>query len=114
MQMYKIRTNYRISMRIKKGVRLFYLTIVLGACINIGAVCSQRLITTNFKNKTVKDVFKELHSRYGIKFVYSSTSLPTNKLVSGDFTDAPLDQVLKHVLSKQGISYTIQDNTVVL
>src|SRR5690606_3436760 len=75
---------------------------------------AQKLVTLRFKNKALKEVFKDLYTTIGVKFVYSSNSFDANQMISGNFSDLPLDQVLKHILSNLDVTYTIEDNTVVI
>src|SRR5690606_2922357 len=101
--MYKLRTNSYV----------LTLLFVLITFVNLN-VSAQKLVTLRFKNKALKEVFKDLHITTGVKFVYSSNSFDANQTVSGNFSDLPLDQVLKHILSNLDVTYTIEDNTVVI
>lgn len=56
MQRYKLRTNSHFLIQIKKGLGLFYLTTVLGTCVNIGSVCGQPLSLAVSKSKATKDI----------------------------------------------------------
>src|SRR5690606_7219075 len=111
--MYKLRTNSYVLKQTKRSIKSFFLVFLLITCANLH-VSAQKLVTLKFKNKALKEVFKDLHNAVGVKFVYSSSGFDANKVVSGDFNGSSLDQVLKHVLSDQNVAYTIQDNTVAI
>src|SRR5690606_32474611 len=101
--MYKLRTNSYV----------LTLLFVLITFVNLN-VSAEKLVTLRFKNKALKEVFKDLYTTIGVKFVYSSNSFDANQTVSGNFSDLPLDQILKHILSNLDVTYTIADNTVVI
>jgi TonB-linked SusC/RagA family outer membrane protein len=75
---------------------------------------SQKSISISFNNTTVKEVFKELNQQTGLKFIYSSLDLNENKRITGTFKNATIDKVVGEVLSGLGVTYVIQDNTVVI
>ncbi|QBQ40648.1 SusC/RagA family TonB-linked outer membrane protein [Sphingobacterium psychroaquaticum] len=112
--MYKTRINSPTKGKERTRLRKLFLTGIFTLFISIATVDAQQAIQMEFQNKSIKDVFKELHQSAGIKFMYSSTDFNANKLVTAKFERATLDQVLTKVLSGLPVNYVIQDNTVII
>lgn len=74
----------------------------------------QEQITISFKNVPLKQAFKELNSKTGLKFLYSPEDLDENKKITANFANAPLGDVLKHIFANARVTYTLKDNTVIV
>jgi len=59
----------------------------------------QKNITLDFNNLTVKQVFKELNSKTGLKFIYSPNDIDDSKRISMTFKDQPVKVVLDRIFS---------------
>ncbi|MFD2554748.1 TonB-dependent receptor [Sphingobacterium tabacisoli] len=112
--MYKTRTNSHTSGRGNTFLIKLFLAGIFTFFICIATVDAQQGIRMEFKSRSIKDIFKELHQVAGIKFMYSSTDFNANKLVTAKFENASLDQVLARVLDGLQVNYVIQDNTVII
>ncbi|MFN0293904.1 TonB-dependent receptor [Pedobacter helvus] len=75
---------------------------------------SQKAITISFNNTTIKEVFKELNQQTGLKFIYSPLDINEAKRITGTFNNATVDKIVGEVLSGLGVTYVIQDHTVVI
>jgi TonB-linked SusC/RagA family outer membrane protein len=96
---------------VRKAFCLFFLL----CCLQIHAVeGSQQAITISFENHTIKDVFKELNQRSGLKFIYSPLDLNENKRITGSFKNVTLEKILEHVLTGSKVTYVIRDNTIII
>jgi TonB-linked SusC/RagA family outer membrane protein len=83
--------------------------------LNIYTVfAKQNDISISFKNLTIKEVFKELNTRTGLKFIYSPLDMNENKKISGDFKNATIEKVLSLVLAEANVTYVIKDNTIII
>jgi len=74
----------------------------------------QKNITLDFNNLPVKQVFKELNSKTGLKFIYSPNDIDDSKRISMTFRDQPIKVVLDRIFSTLKVSYTIKDNTIIV
>ncbi|QMV71159.1 SusC/RagA family TonB-linked outer membrane protein [Sphingobacterium paramultivorum] len=74
----------------------------------------QKNITIDFNNIPVKQVFKELNSKTGLKFIYSPNDIDDSKRISMAFREQPIKTVLDKIFSSLKISYTLNDNTIIV
>ncbi|MGF7026545.1 SusC/RagA family TonB-linked outer membrane protein [Sphingobacterium sp. HSC-15S19] len=74
----------------------------------------QKNITIDFNNIPVKQVFKELNSKTGLKFIYSPNDIDESKRISMTFREQPIKTVLDKIFSSLKISYTLNDNTIIV
>ncbi|WP_343566938.1 SusC/RagA family TonB-linked outer membrane protein [Sphingobacterium sp.] len=74
----------------------------------------QKNITIDFNNIPVKQVFKELNSKTGLKFIYSPNDIDDSKRISMTFREQPIKTVLDKIFSSLKISYTLNDNTIIV
>ncbi|MEQ7802105.1 TonB-dependent receptor [Pedobacter sp. ASV1-7] len=99
---------------------LRYLSMPLCLLVLVGflnasqALANQQTISISFSNTTIKEVFKELNQKTGLKFIYSTLDLNENKKVSGTFKSVTVDKVVGHVLANSSVTYVIKDNTVII
>lgn len=114
--MYKLLTRINTLKRCKW--RLLHLIIATTFIIILPVLgfgqTQRQLITVDFKNITIKDAFKELNNRAGLKFVYSPKDLDENKRVSGKFVDKSTESVINFLLSGMDVTYSVKDNTIVI
>jgi TonB-linked SusC/RagA family outer membrane protein len=83
--------------------------------LNIYTVfAKQNGISISFKDLIVKEVFKELNTQTGLKFIYSPLDMNENKKISGDFKNATIEKVLSLVLAEANVTYVIKDNTIII
>lgn len=74
----------------------------------------QKNITIDFNNLPVKQVFKELNNRTGLKFIYSPNDIDDSKRISMTFKDQPIKNVLDKIFSTLKVSYMLNDNTIIV
>ncbi len=74
----------------------------------------QKNITIDFNNIPVKQVFKELNSKTGLKFIYSPNDIDESKRISMTFREQPIKTVLDKIFSSLKISYTLNGNTIIV
>ncbi|TDS17307.1 TonB-dependent receptor [Sphingobacterium paludis] len=92
---------------------LFALSLTVTTARGTPSKRLQERVTITFSDVSLKQAFKNLNAKTGLKFMYSPEDLDDNKKVSARFTDASLANVLQHLLPKS-VSYTIKDNTIIL
>ncbi|MCW3805537.1 TonB-dependent receptor [Plebeiibacterium marinum] len=75
---------------------------------------SQQTLNVNYENKTIVSVLNDLKSRTGMKVTYMQGLIPENKKVSVTIKNATIKDVLNEVLVKNGYSYQIKDNVILI
>mgnify|MGYP003574859610 FL=1 len=114
MQNKLLRCKNAVQTSLRRVLRPMYFMLLVGL-INANVLwASQKSISISFNNLTIKEVFKELNQRAGLKFIYSPLDLNENKRVSGTYKNATLEKVVGDVLNGSNVTYVIQDNTVVI
>jgi len=118
--MYKIYTKWfctpsgygakqRIIMRVNLIAILFIVFLM-----QVSANSLAQKVTLNYKEASLKEVFNDLKKQTGYKFLYTHEMLSEARKVTITITDAPLREVLADIFSKQPLSFSIEDNSVVL
>ncbi len=74
----------------------------------------QKNITIDFNNLPVKQVFKELNTKTGLKFIYSPNDIDDSKRISMSFKEQPIKTVLDKIFLSLKVSYTLNDNTIIV
>jgi len=74
----------------------------------------QKNITMDFYNLPVKQVFKELNTKTGLKFIYSPNDIDDSKRISMSFKEQPIKTVLDKIFLSLKVSYTLNDNTIIV
>ncbi|WP_333863782.1 SusC/RagA family TonB-linked outer membrane protein [Sphingobacterium sp.] len=74
----------------------------------------QKNITIDFNNLPVKQVFKELNTKTGLKFIYSPNDIDDSKRISMSFKEQPIETVLDKIFLSLKVSYTLNDNTIIV
>jgi TonB-linked SusC/RagA family outer membrane protein len=117
-QMYKIYSK-------KLGVPLGYIhkillvmrltTFLLFAILmQVSATGLAQKISMSRTNMPLKSVLKELRLQSGYDFVYEEKLLELAKPVDINVTNGNIEDVLRSIFSKQPLTYTIQEKTVVI
>ncbi|KGE15863.1 TonB-dependent receptor [Sphingobacterium deserti] len=113
--MYKLIIEKCKPLLLARGVLLlqFLLSLTIAEASAAPAYRLQQQVTISFSDVSLKQAFKDLNAKTGLKFMYSPEDLDDNKKVSGNFTNTSLAQVLKSILPPD-VTYSIKDNTLVL
>ncbi|WP_293742470.1 SusC/RagA family TonB-linked outer membrane protein [uncultured Pedobacter sp.] len=99
--------------RILRAVTLFHFLLIL-SFLQVSAYTFAQRITLSISNQPLSEVFRMIKSQTGYNFVYSDKIISDAKLITANLKDQSIDATLKSILSPQGITYTIQDKTVIL
>lgn len=78
-----------------------------------GATFAQR-ITLSEKNATMREIFDRISDQCGYNFIFTSDLLNGTRLVSINVKNTKLDQVLEQIFADQPVSFSIEDQTVVV
>lgn len=105
----------KVVVPLLRGASRTFCPLLLICFLNIHTVLAkQDGITISFNNLTIKEVFKELNTQTGLKFIYSPLDINENRKISGVFKNATLEKVLSQVLANAKATYVIKDNTIII
>jgi TonB-linked outer membrane protein, SusC/RagA family len=77
-------------------------------------MASSNSITIKAKNKPLKEVLREIEKQSDITFVYSSSTINVNQMVTLSCTNEQINSVLDKLSTSANISYTIDSKKVML
>src|SRR5690606_7332464 len=80
---------------------------------NAANVHAQR-ISLSEKNASLEEVFKKITLQSGSNFLYTSQMLSTSKPVTLELHNVSLKEALAACLEGQPLSYSLEENTIVL
>jgi TonB-linked SusC/RagA family outer membrane protein len=116
--MYKIYTNNVCTPPgyIKKILLIMKITTIFlfAALMQVSAAGLAQRLTLVKKDATLKQIFDAVNKQTNYNFVWSADQLNINQPVNADFKDTPLLEVLDKCLANTGLTYTIEDKTVVI
>lgn len=97
-----------------KSVRKRYVLGVLMSCCSLHMTYAQtKRVTVDAKNITLNELLSEIRKQTGYDFVFSSTRLNFNRVVSPKFKDATLATVLNSYFNEtEGVVYIIKNNNI--
>ncbi len=108
----------RIGKREKKGLKVKVLLAIIFAnilSIHANSVFSQKAqVSLSVKHATVVEALEQLRENSGLKLLYSADELNTEKLLTANFTNAPLGNVLDHLLKNQKVGYVVHGDKVII
>lgn len=110
------RTTRKRNFFLRKNLILMKLLIIFTVVASLqswGKARSQT-ITLSLKNSPLEKVFREIKKQTPYSFVYATDELSDAHVVSVDVKDAQLEEVLSICFKDQPLSYTIEENQVVV
>ena len=69
-------------------------------------------ITMNLENRTIEEVLETINKRYDYTFVMLTPGIDTQKRVSVNANDQPIDRILASVFKGQDVSFEVDGKTV--
>ncbi len=86
--------------------------------VSVSSACKgipqQERITINLKNVKIVEFFQEIEKITAYKFFYKTSQIEVVPLISVETKDLPLTSVLDLVFAKAGLTYTLNDNQIVV
>jgi TonB-linked SusC/RagA family outer membrane protein len=106
----------RVSCMLFKIFRVMKLVLILliTTIIQVNAASYAQTVSLNLKNASLREVMDELRQQTGYHFLYKMQMLDETRKVSLSVNNEPLAQVLEKCFADQPVTYTINQNTVVL
>lgn len=84
------------------------------AKISKSHIVLNRPVTISINSSNLSSTLKKLERYADVKFVYSKSMIETDKQVSIDVNQLPLEAVLNKLLTKNGIAYEVLNNRIIL
>ena len=88
--------------------------LLLAASLQVKAFTFGQRITLNKKNVKLESVLKDLQKQTGYNIFYSQSLLSNKKRIDVNYSNEPLEKVLKNVLSVHQLGYQIVDRDIIL
>jgi TonB-linked SusC/RagA family outer membrane protein len=98
-----------LIMKITCALLLFTLLHVSAAVFS-----QEKQINLNLRNVTIANALKQIELKTSYKFIYSPDIFPATNMVSGNFMDTKVSDVLDYLLKKTGFSYKLLNNDVII
>lgn len=99
----------RLLMRVKLVV-----LIMTTSLLQVAAAGFAQKLTFKQKGATLEQIFKEITKQTGYEVFYADKGISAAKAINVDFKNTDLTDVLNVCLSKQPLSYSIEDNSIVI
>lgn len=102
--------------RTQKVWRIMKLTGVLAIVpfLHLSATVFSQQVTLKGQRIKLKDALKTVTKQTGYGFLYSSKMLDIEGSISVDLNRAPLSQAMEEILANRGLTYKIEEKTIVL
>ena len=94
--------------------RNFTILLVALVLLPAGVSAQKGNVSVNINNGTVKTFIKEIEKQTRYTFVYRNNVLNDQAKVTVNCKNKPLDQVLSQVFTPLNVSYSLNNNTIVL
>lgn len=97
------------------AMKLFILFCFVGIVNATAGLYSQNsLVSLSIRNKTVKEVLREVESMSPYKFLYNDDFLDLEKRISLEVENTSVEVVLDQVFNSAGVSYQLLENNLVV
>lgn len=94
-------------------MRLTVVALLL-ATIHVSAASYAQKVSLTRKNASLVDVLKEVRNQTGYYFIYTNEVLEHIKPINIDVKNKDLEETLQDLLTNQGLTYSIKDQSVVI
>lgn len=101
----------------KKSLKRFSMTVGMALFFSaqVGAnILAQPNLTLNRNRATIKEVFNEIKNQTEYTVFYSTNLVNENHLVSANFSNKNVKEVLDQILKDLPLTYVIKENTIVI
>jgi len=116
--MYKIYSEFLCGRHrcVAKFLLTMKLTIffLIAAIMQVSATTYAQKLNLKQKEVTLKQVFKEIKKQTGYDVLYQPDKLNDGQKINADFTNTPLEQVIKACLQGQSLGFTFYETSIVI
>jgi len=100
---------YKLLLRMR-----LIMIFLLAGLLQVSANGYSQQLTLHGERVTLKQVFRAIKIQTGYDVLWQPGHLDANKMLRADFSKTPLDEVMQACLSGEGISFVIQEHSIVL
>lgn len=100
-------------MKIYTILKIFVL-LLFGFIVPVNAKSYAQSVTLSKKNVNLKEIFREIKNQTDYNIIASSNVIDETSVVSIHVSEAPLNKVLDEVLFSNGLTYSIDKNTILI
>jgi TonB-linked SusC/RagA family outer membrane protein len=87
---------------------------LIAAIMQVSATTYAQKLNLKQKEVTLKQVFKEIKKQTGYDVLYQPDKLNDSQKINADFTNTPLEQVIKACLQGQSLGFTFYETSIVI
>ena len=103
--------NQQMTLKMKLSLLLSFFVICQ---LTANDIYSQKKMRFQFENAPLKEILKEIKSQSGYRFFYNVNEINDDKRTSLSAEDENVFPVLNRLTSREGLTYTINGNQIVL
>lgn len=102
--------------KMRHAISLKWSLLVLLFCTSAlsQALYAQQKLTVSYQNKSIVSILEDVKNRTGLKVTYLKEAIPESQKASCQMSNASVKQVLDEVLVKNGYTYKIQDQVILV
>jgi len=94
-------------------LRLLFL-LTAGGILPVSAASYGQQLTLNQRNISLRQVFRAIREQSGYDVLWQQAQLDAERKINANFNKSSLSQVMAVCLSGQGLSYTLQEQSIVI
>src|ERR1700740_3290512 len=100
----------------QKFLRIMKLTalLIFAFIMQVSASTFAQRVTLKQDNLTLKQFFKTIQAQTGYDVLYQPDKINADATVNVDFNNTPLLEALNQTITAQGLTFTIDDKTIVI
>ncbi|ACU04734.1 TonB-dependent receptor plug [Pedobacter heparinus DSM 2366] len=88
--------------------------ILITTLLQVSASSFGQRMTLERKSITLQRIFKEIRKQTGYDVLLSTNRIGINSTIDVSFSNAALDEVMEKVIQGRGLTYTIEDKTILI
>lgn len=94
------------------------LCVALYCCISLTLLAqnnhTNKKVTVTGRKLPIREIFKSISRQTGLHFFYQNDQLNHDERITVHYRNQPLDQVLHDLLSTRGVTWSVNDNAIIL
>ncbi len=94
--------------------RFFFVLLALAVLLPAHAMADEVKVSLSLKNVGLPTILKEIKAQTGYDFMYNAQEIDTEKKISVELNQVPLDSALQVCLSHYNLTYTMRGKIIVL
>lgn len=92
----------------------FFLILFVVLQVSAGVSAQNTRLDLKMKNATISQVFDEIERQSDVYFFYNKTQIDENKIISVDYHNKSIDEVLKSIVSELNLTYEVAGKNIII